>query len=98
MSCEQCKYMYDEVSPPCAKCFPGIHDFNIDVLELYNLVGDQYIMGSVGPVGLNLVAIGYAFDNLFDEVIGKRYFIERLKVLSNTVINKTQESNNDGKT
>jgi len=54
-------------------------------------------MGFSGPVALDLIAVGYVLDNLYDEVDDKRYFIERIKYFISTKIAKMMESQ-DGET
>lgn len=48
-------------------------------------------MGGHGPVGLNLVAVGYAFDNFYEEVTPKHYFFQQLKILVNASIARMNE-------
>lgn len=90
--------MYKDLGmePPCSECYPGVHDYNVPVLDLYGLVGDQYIMGPAGPVGMNLLAVGYALDNLC-EVDDKLYFVKRLKTFANAKVGKMLENIDDGK-
>ncbi len=99
MPCDECTALYNDLgkSPPCGECYPGVHEYNIPVLDLYGLVGDQYIMGPAGPAGMNLLAVGYALDNLC-EVDDKRYFVARLKAFANAKIGKMLENLEDGKT
>jgi hypothetical protein len=78
--------------PPCAKCFPEIHPYNLGVLDLYNIVGDQYIMSQSGPISINTLAIGDAFDRYYESVDNQRYFIDRLKILVNSYLQSQQES------
>ena len=60
------------------------------------MVGDQYIMGPGGPVGINLVAVGYVLDS--SEVDDRLYFIRKIKQFTGEKINKMLESLDNGKT
>jgi len=51
-------------------------------------------MGSNGPICINLLAIGYVFDNIC-EVDDRLYFINRLKTLTNAIIKKMNQSDNN---
>ncbi len=96
LSCEDCTFIYEN-NPPCAKCYPPVHEYNQPILELYDMVGDQYIMSGYGPVSVNMLAIGYALDNFYEEVINKRYFIDGVKYLvSNVISNIHETSKTDG--
>lgn len=55
-------------------------------------------MGPGGPVSINLIAVGYALDNCYEEVDDKEYFIHRLKALVSSKIHQMIESSKDGKT
>jgi len=98
LPCNECTELYEAAgqSTPCGECYPGVHGYNVPVLDLYNLVGDQYIMGPAGPVGINLLAVGYALDNLC-EADNKLYFVERLKRFANAKVARMIEGVDDGK-
>lgn len=53
-------------------------------------------MGPAGPIGMNLLAVGYALDNLC-EVDDKLYFVKRLKLFANAKVGKMLEDVGDGK-
>lgn len=68
IDCEACKSVYEEyeINPPCGTCFPGIHEYNTPILQLYRACQGQYIAGSGGIIGLNDMAIGHAMDYYFE--------------------------------
>lgn len=47
-------------------CQPAVHPFNRAAVELYNVVGDQVIVGFGGAVALNDIAVAYAMENYFE--------------------------------
>jgi len=47
-------------------CQPAVHPFNLAAVELYNVIGDQVIVGFGGAIGLNDIAVAYAMDNYFE--------------------------------
>lgn len=67
LDCEECRETWDryEQEPPCGKCFPGVHQYNEPIMDLYQAIGDQYIVGPAGVVALNDLAIASAMKNYF---------------------------------
>jgi len=67
LDCKECKKVWDsyEQEPPCGKCFPGVHPYNEPIMDLYQAVGDQYIVGPGGVVALDDLAITSAMKNYF---------------------------------
>lgn len=49
-------------------------------------------MSQSGPIGLNLVAVGWVLDNCYESVDNKNYQIERLRVLISALLKKLRSS------
>ena len=47
-------------------CQPAVHPMNRATVDLYNVIGDQVIVGFGGAIALNDVAVAYAIDNYFE--------------------------------
>lgn len=47
-------------------CQPSVHEYNRAAVTLYNVVGDQVIMGFGGAVALDDNAVNKAMDNYFE--------------------------------
>lgn len=61
-SCKVCRSVHD--TPPCEKCFPGVHEYNAPIFRLYNEVAGQYIMGMDGAVDIDLKALIWIMEKL----------------------------------
>jgi len=59
--CDQCRVMYSERNPPgeppCSECYVDVMLENVEALQIFNIVQDQFIMGMGGPVAINHMAI-----------------------------------------
>lgn len=60
------------------------------------MCSDQFIVGSGGPIAINLVAVGYVLDNCFSEDIDKTDTIERIKQIASVVITMLHEEIRNG--
>ena len=87
--CEMCRATWalsDREPPNCDICMPDIMPQNITTIEVYFEVRDQHIMGSGGPVGLNLVALDLVLRKM--EVENYNETFERVHRLYQKVISK----------
>ena len=64
--CDQCRLMYSERNPPgeppCEACWVETDPKNIDALKIFNIVRNQFIMGTGGPIDINQIAIHSAME------------------------------------
>ena len=67
-SCEDCRAAYEasvlDLEPPCSTCKPELKNCNAPFVYLYTYCQDQVIMGAMGPVALNALAIKDAMKDL----------------------------------
>ena len=59
---------------PCEVCKPQIHKYNLPVIQLYEVCGDQVILGFEGPVALDDKAILHSMKEYFN--IKRKYRLE----------------------
>ncbi len=88
-SCKICRTAHDV--PPCDDCFPNIHSYNEGVFLIYNECGDQYLMGSMGAVGLNMLAIELAMEYLDIDKKERLHFNREVRRFGSIVINERQK-------
>lgn len=70
----------------CDTCFPGVHKYNVPFYTLYNHVSGQYLMGPVGAVGLNLIAVDKVMDYFDIPNCERIEFQSKVQLIANKVL------------
>lgn len=88
--CAACKDLYARRSPtqepPCDSCRPVILEENEEAISLYSFVQNQWIMGPVGPIDINHVAVWEAIDRyIIKDKIGT---FKKILILSQWMIGR----------
>jgi len=56
-TCKECIDYYGKEKTPCGTCFPGVHSFNNNAIQVYIHCSNQYIIGPAGPIELDLSTV-----------------------------------------
>ena len=72
----------------CAKCLPELSPKNREIIEVYSLCHDQFIIGPSGPVSLNLTSVFKIMDLL--KVKDKKRCLKMVKMLASLNISDIQ--------
>jgi protein-arginine kinase activator protein McsA len=98
-NCETCRQTYkkykqngfDNVEPPCSSCFPGTHEYNEDILEIFGYVNGQYI--SDYNHTLNAIVVFDVLDRLGVDKTEQLNILKDLQYFNNIYVNEIKNKN-----
>lgn len=65
---------------------------NSTQFDIWQLVGDQWIMGASGPVALNLIPVLHVIDNLGLDGDEKSSMLDDVKLMADSALKQIRES------
>lgn len=91
MSCDDCEEFYKRryKEPPCQECMPELLPENITAWMVYATVQNQYIMGSAGPIDVNINSVKTVMD--LHGVTNQQEVLERVLHVSRHMIKRMHD-------
>jgi hypothetical protein len=101
-NCETCRQTYKqynqngfEVEPPCKSCFPGIHELNEGIFEVFGYVSGQYI--SDYNTSLNALVVFEVLDRLGIEKEEQLSYLRDLQQFNNIYVKEIEKKRGKNK-
>jgi hypothetical protein len=87
-------YTFSKKQPPCATCFPGVHERNITAFTLWGSLAGQWRFSYGGTESLDIVAIESAL-RIHDIRKSDRIFVtEQLLTIGDVVLAEWRRKSN----